>query len=432
MSENQRQVKKQYSISENDIDIIKAKMLEWASHFNIFAFYDNNYYTHDKYSKYECILGVTNTVPNISNLNQLQSQIEQQRGKWIMGHINYDYKNQIEQQLSSSKSPVIGFPECSFFLPEVVINISKDLKQLEIITSGRQHEEILNSVLSSIIKVDLPLPKISFTKTTTEEKYKVNVALLREHIAAGDCYEINYCIEGVAQTVSIDTVNVYKALNAKSPAPFATLYKLQDKYLMCASPERYIAKRAETIISQPIKGTAKRSEIEYLDVVNKSQLYTSEKERAENIMIVDLVRNDLSKNCKVGSINVEELFGIYSFPQVHQMISTITGTLAHNNIAKVIRDTFPMGSMTGAPKYKVMQLIDQYEDMRRELFSGTVGYIDPDGDIDFNVVIRSLHYNETAEVLCYRSGGAITFDSNPDDEWQEVLLKSAAIEQLFT
>jgi para-aminobenzoate synthetase component 1 len=149
-------------------------------------------------------------------------------------------------------------------------------------------------------------------------------------------------------------------------------------------------------------------------------------------MIVDLVRNDLARCCELGSVTVDELFGIYSFPQVHQMISTVSGRLRDDmSFADALKYSFPMGSMTGAPKVKVMELIETYEAARRELFSGTLGYITPGGDFDFNVVIRSLFYNENSKRLSYQTGGAITYDSTAEQEWEEMRLKAWALERIF-
>ena len=154
----------------------------------------------------------------------------------------------------------------------------------------------------------------------------------------------------------------------------------------------------------------------------------SAKDRSENVMVVDLVRNDLSKVCKEGTVRVDELYGIYSFPQVHQMISTVSGELKEEVcFTDILKATFPMGSMTGAPKNKVMHLIEKYEQTKRGIFSGAVGYISPNGDFDFNVVIRSIMYNADTSYLSFQTGSAITFYSDPEKEWEECLLKAEAI-----
>ena len=198
---------------------------------------------------------------------------------------------------------------------------------------------------------------------------------------------------------------------------------------MCASPERYLKKTGNTIISQPIKGTSKRDlHNKNTDEEIKNYLQKSLKEKSENVMVVDLVRNDLSKICREGSVQVKELFGIYSFPQVHQMISTVKGILENNiHWTDAVKATFPMGSMTGAPKKKVMQLIDEYESSARGLFSGSIGYVTPQADFDFNVVIRSIFYDDSNKFLSFLAGGGITFYSNAADEYEECMLKAAAI-----
>jgi para-aminobenzoate synthetase component 1 len=218
-----------------------------------------------------------------------------------------------------------------------------------------------------------------------------------------------------------------------SAAPFSALYKLHDKYLICASPERFLAKRENQLIAQPIKGTAARSADAAEDDRLKTMLQNSAKEQAENVMVVDLMRNDLSKVCDSGSVHVDELFGLYSFPQVYQLISTISGTVKNDlSFLEIIQAMFPMGSMTGAPKQRVLELIEQYEPTARGIFSGSLGYLSPDGDFDLNVVIRSIMYNDTARYLSYQAGSGLTFYSDAETEWEECLLKAAAIKKVLT
>lgn len=232
----------------------------------------------------------------------------------------------------------------------------------------------------------------------------------------------------------IEPLYIYQQLTAISPNPFASYYKLNDKYLLCASPERYLKKQGNQLISQPIKGTFKRNlQNTEADNALKQQLFTSHKDRTENVMVVDLVRNDLSRICKEGTVQVEELFGIYTYPQVHQMISTIVAEIdSTKGLADILQATFPMGSMTGAPKQKVMQLINQYEPTSRGLYSGAVGYITPTKDFDFNVVIRSILYNASSQFLSYQVGGGITFNSIAEQEYEECLLKAEAIRKVLT
>ncbi|MBL4592808.1 MAG: aminodeoxychorismate synthase component I, partial [Flavobacteriales bacterium] len=274
---------------------------------------------------------------------------------------------------------------------------------------------------------------IKIIQKTTKEDYLKNVKALKKHIQLGDIYEINYCQEYFAdpdsyRDVKISPIDIYIKLNQKSPTPFSCFVKCEDKYLMSASPERFINKKGNKIISEPIKGTIKRGETEQEDEDLKEQLFNDSKERSENVMIVDLVRNDLSKIANDNSVKVDELCGIYTFPQVHQMISTVSAEVKENiDFDQIIKATFPMGSMTGAPKIRAMELIEKYEKTKRGLYSGTIGYIDDKGDFDFNVVIRSILYNKENNYLSFIVGGAITNQSDAEKEYDECLLKAKAM-----
>jgi para-aminobenzoate synthetase component 1 len=420
-----------YPLASGQYKSIKQKMLNWAQQFSIFLFLDSNDYE-SAYGKYECLLGAGVLAGDkIDSLRALQTAHDTHQD-WLLGHITYDYKNNIEPKLSSQHPAKTGFPDLYFFRPEVVCYISSDTTAfvIETITS------IPGIIYAAIVSYDIPeplsLPKVDFKHTFGKEEYIDAINILRGHIGDGDCYEINFCTEGFADNVITDPLDVFHALNKLSPAPFAACYRLKDRYVMCASPERYIQKTGATLLAQPIKGTARRDADPQTDDKIKNALQQDIKERAENVMIVDLMRNDLARCCEPGSVQVDELFGIYSFPQVHQMISTVSGALKQNvPFTEAMRTTFPMGSMTGAPKMKVMELVDKYEHSRRELFSGTVGYITPGGDFDFNVIIRSLFYNAASNYLSYQTGGAITYDSVPEKEWEEMRLKAWALERIF-
>jgi para-aminobenzoate synthetase component 1 len=258
--------------------------------------------------------------------------------------------------------------------------------------------------------------------------YLEKVEKLRAAIALGDIYEVTFCQEFFAEYADIDPYQVYQNLNSVSPTPFSGFFKVADKYILSASPERFLCRRGDHLFSQPIKGTAKRSADSNEDEQIKTALLNNTKEQAENVMIVDLVRNDLTKSAVKGSVKVEELFGIYTFPQVHQMISTIScilNPLVHP--VDALKNTFPVGSMTGAPKVRAMELIEETECSRRGIYSGSFGYFEPDGDFDFNVVIRSILYNQSNRYLSFQVGGAITYASSPQAEYEECLLKASAI-----
>lgn len=408
-------------------------MLNWANRFNICCLLDSQQYLLPHHS-IECLMAAggrrTITASAGNALDKLQQFFEQEHD-WLFGHLSYDLKNELEP-LHSTKPDGIGFPDLFFFVPEIIIQLG--VEEISIGTSDNRQQEIYNEIMSMPVPGNEPAEKaISVQSRLSREEYIAVINRLKQHILRGDCYEINFCQEFFAENVSLDPLAVYRSLSNMSPNPFAAFYKLDDKFLLCASPERYLKKSGNKIFSQPIKGTWQRNVTDAgQDIKNKELLYNSAKDRSENVMIVDLVRNDLSRICEEGTVKVEELFGIYSFPQVHQMISTISGQLREGmDIMDAIRATFPMGSMTGAPKKRVMELIEQYEKTRRGIFSGAVGYITPQRDFDFNVVIRSILYNASSQYLSFPAGSGITWYSDPESEYEECLLKAAAIKKVL-
>jgi para-aminobenzoate synthetase component 1 len=405
-------------------------MLNFGKKFGIFCFLDNHEYDFNK--TYECIAGVGSvrsfSLAGGAGLDLLDQFLAQNR-EWYFGHIAYDLKNEIED-LSSLNFDSILYPNLHFFIPEIILIVSKDELKIGVYPDHNADlifEEIINS--QDEIKSTGKSPELE--SRFSRDEYINIIKKLQQHILRGDCYEINFCQEFYLNNLVINPVEVYKKLSVLSPNPFSAFYKYEDKYLMCASPERYLKKTGNTIISQPIKGTSKRIQSDLrADEDQKKELQQNEKERAENIMIVDLVRNDLARICSEASVNVREFLKIYSFPQVHQMVSTITGTLRESvTFSEILKATFPMGSMTGAPKKRVMELIEKYEKTKRGLFSGALGYINPTGDFDFNVVIRSLLYNESKQYLSVQAGSAITFKSIPENEYEECLVKISAMKK---
>ena len=404
-------------------------MLNWANQFNIFCFLDNHDYHRDT-AAFDCILAAgcnrSITLPRGNAFTSLKDFYEKKPG-WLFGHLGYGLKNELES-LPYRQNEFIDFGLGFFFEPEVVVRLQNN--ELSI-TSSFSNVEIIFSEIeeqSETIATGVPI-NVTVEAGISKEKYIDAINALRQHIIKGDCYEINYCQQFSSQNAVINPLYTYNRLVNLSPNPFAALYKLEDKYCMCASPERYLKKSGRQIISQPIKGTIKRNnENTREDDANREQLFSSSKERSENVMVVDLVRNDLSKICKEGTVEVQELFGIYSFPQLHQMISTIKGELADDlHWTDAIKATFPMGSMTGAPKKRVMELIDDYETNARGLFSGAIGYVTPNGDFDFNVVIRSIFYDDANKKLSFSAGAGITFNSIAQKEYEESMLKAEAI-----
>ena len=400
-------------------------MLNYTKRFNICCLLDSHEYSS---SIYECLLGVGSIEMVEGVEGTALASLEKFRlahHDWIFGHLSYELKNEIEL-LDSAFPPGIGFPALFFFVPRVVVILRTN--QVLIGSFENDHDEIFYA-LSSGISIEFSVSEMIALKSRfSEAEYIETVVKLKSHILRGDCYEINFCQEFYSENAHVDPVIIYKKLARLSPNPFAAFYKLNNYYCICQSPERFLKKTGDEITSQPIKGTAARNaKNELADIENLEDL-SSPKERSENVMIVDLVRNDLSRICKEGSVKVEELFGIYPFPQVYQMISTITGIVDKDMpIDQILRATFPMGSMTGAPKLKVMKLIDLYERSSRGLFSGSIGYVSPSNDFDFNVVIRSILYDSDDNYLSVHAGSAITFYSDPKKEYAECLLKISAM-----
>lgn len=367
---------------------------------------------------------------NEANLIALAHTSFVQKNNWQFGFVSYDYKNHIEPQLQSNNLDVVQFAEKHFFTPELLFQIA-DHEVVIDYDSEHYTDQQVHHLFYDLSKVELgvmPNAGIKITPRLSKEAYLNNVKALQKHIQLGDIYEVNFCQEFYAEPVNIDPIALYFKLNEKSPTPFSCFVKYEDNYLLSASPERFLKKQGRQIISQPIKGTIRRGTNEEEDQLLKEQLLNDPKERSENIMIVDLVRNDLTKIASKNSVKVDELCGIYTFPQVHQMISTVSAELKEEvSFNEIINATFPMGSMTGAPKIRAMELIEQYETSKRGIYSGTVGYIDSFGNFDFNVVIRSILYNKDNQYLSFFVGGAITHLSDPEKEYEECLLKAKAM-----
>ena len=418
-----------------DIENFKNQLLTWAQQFDDVVWLDSNNYEQN-YSSYDAVLAVdaftsiqTDYFQGFVKLKEYYSTTKD----WIFGYLTYDLKNDVEV-LKSNNYDALGFPDLYFFQPKKLyllkgnqveiqyLNCVDDELEADLNTIKNIKEEQSDSLCSDI-KIKLRIHK---------DEYFDKVNTMLTHIHRGDIYEANFCQEFFAENTCINPLETYKKLNNISKPPFASFVKLEDKYVLCASPERYIKKEDDIIISQPIKGTAERSEGIAEDNQLKTDLLNDEKERSENIMIVDLVRNDLSKTALKGSVEVKELCKIYTFDQVHQMISTVTSKVdVKTHPIDIIKSTFPMGSMTGAPKISAMKIIEHLEETKRGVYSGAIGYFSPNGDFDFNVVIRSILYNATKKYVSYSVGGAITAKSIPLKEYEECLVKAKAMREVL-
>ena len=412
-----------------DTSFLKRKLVSWAGNFACAVVFDHNQFSQptedtDYIVAADTLDAVTftpeNIFPSVAAFHDLHKD-------WLFGYLTYDVKNEIEPGVlfdNPCHIDGIQFPIAHFFRPKHIIRIAKDLLTIESVESP---DSVYASIMSTDFSTAVAAKSANLKLRMQKEDYFSRIGKLQQHIVDGDVYEVNFCQEFYAEAYDADPVSLFNKLTAINPAPFATFLKQEGKYLIAASPERFIRKQNNTIFSQPMKGTLARAHAGS-DLATINKLRNDPKERSENVMIVDLVRNDLARSAITGSVKVDELFGIYSFATVHQMVSTISAELSpHLHFMDAIRNAFPMGSMTGAPKIKAMQLISEYEMTKRGLYSGTVGYITPDGDFDFCVVIRSLLYNSDNRYLSFQTGSAITHDSIPEKEYEESMLKAKAL-----
>ena len=429
-----------YSIKS--ISNLNEKLLQWAQQYETAVWLDSNHHNQG-YTSFHSILAVdeftsiqTDVVNAFEKLKEYQSITQD----YLFGYLSYDVKNATEN-LTSTNSDGLGFAELFFFQPQKILFIKNDSIEFQYLTMV---DDEIDTDFEAICTQEIKQKNTTSTRLENggnivikpriqKQDYLFKVGEILEHIHKGDIYEANFCQEFYAENTRINPLDIYEDLNTISEAPFASFLKIDSQYLLCASPERYLKKEGAKIISQPIKGTAKRLVDLQEDQKTATALSKDIKERSENIMIVDLVRNDLSKSAKKGSVRVEELCKVSSFKQVHQMISTVVSELKDDvHLVDVIKDTFPMGSMTGAPKISAMKIIETIEETKRGLYSGTVGYFTPMGNFDFNVVIRSILYDSEKKYLSFSVGSAITAKSTPEKEYEECLLKAKAMQFVLT
>ena len=418
-----------YKFIEDPI-AFKKQLISWGQQFREITFLDSNSFS-DEYSSFDCVLAVdafTSIKTDFHNAFEDLKQYQQTTKDWLFGYLSYDLKNDVEH-LESNNFDGLGFADLFFFQPKKLFLLKGN--QLEIQYLNMCDDELEDdfkeiSVYSPVFSAQKS--EIEIKQRISKDSYLEKVGKMLEHIHQGAVYEANFCMEFYVENSKINPLEKFLKLNEISQAPFSVFFKNNKQFLLSASPERYIKKEGENLISQPIKGTSKRFSNPVEDEISKNSLLLDPKERSENIMITDLVRNDLSRTAQKSTVAVKELCGIYSFLQVHQMISTITSKM-DSKYAPVdgLRTTFPMGSMTGAPKYAAMKIIEELEETKRGLYSGAVGYFTPNGDFDFNVVIRSILYNEERQYVSFSVGSAITSLSVPEKEYEECFVKAKAM-----
>ncbi|MFY0644821.1 MAG: anthranilate synthase component I family protein [Bacteroidia bacterium] len=412
--------KLQSLLDKEGLDQFKLRCYCYSRHFKHAMILDSCELDSGVYKgNYEFIaaFGSNNLITTLDGLLQLEKN-------WVFGILPYDLKNRMED-LQSQNPSYLNQEEVSFFIPTTVLTI--DREGMLIVQSGSLKEFFYEQVQ----RPPHLLENLKRVNPLVKEDYLSRVENIKELIRDGEVYELNYTLEHQYEFSEFDSLAFHIDLIERSPVPMASYFKYENKELCGASMERFLAKNEERVVSQPIKGTIRKGKDEQEDKELITALYQSVKDRAENVMIVDLVRNDLSRICKTGTVSVDELFGIYSYLQLHQMISTISGELDSNNLSEIMQACFPMGSMTGAPKIAAMQSIEELENYKRGWYSGALGYIDPNNNFDFNVVIRSLICQHGEKKISYSAGGAITIDSIAENEWLECLLKTQAIEKIL-
>lgn len=410
----------------------KRKLLHWAASHAYCVCLDSCATSVDQYGQYDFLIGVAvgDNALLVNGLDALEDGMLADSNVWRFGYFSYDLKAAIEPRLTNELPASISADAMQFFVADVVIAKLRDSDVVRF--ECGYSAEILREIEAQAVASSEVIDFSGFESNFTEVEYCATISQLREHIRQGDCYEINLSQNFVAAVGLPSPMALWEDLISASPVPFAGFGKWNALHLLCASPERFLQLRDGQLLTQPIKGTAPRSADPVQDAALAQQLRSSEKELAENVMIVDLSRNDLHRSCVVGTVAVPHLFEVQHFPQVHHLVSTVCGDKRQDVSAmQAIRHTFPPGSMTGAPKVRVCELIAQYERSARGLYAGALGYIAPGGDFDFNVVIRSLVYDADSHALSYHVGGAITWDSEPTSEYAETLLKAAAISRLF-
>ncbi len=355
---------------------------------------------------------------------------------FLFGYIPYDQKNQFLPKSISSNKSFHGFESTSFFEADGVL-ILKD--NISLFFGTKVEYEIIKSKLENFAETQKATdesctssPSISLAHETNKKTYISNVKKIKQHIQNGDIYEVNYCINFKTEKAQINSLKVYEKLRNNTRAPFSAKVHFDNLIVLSASPERFLNKSYNILSSQPIKGTIKRGQTESEDIELKKTLLEDQKEIAENVMIVDLVRNDLSKIALKSTVNLKELCQLYTFKTVHQLISTIQCEIhSQTKTFDILKSLFPMGSMTGAPKISATNVIERFENFKREIYSGAIGYIAPNKSFDFNVVIRSIVHNQSKNTLSISVGSAITAKSAPESEYNECLLKLDAIQSVL-
>lgn len=348
----------------------------------------------------------------------LDAYLNQNEKEYRVGFMSYPSRNS-----QANPSEKIDFPTIGFFVPRYVVEIDEKgtltyLKGNKDNYSSRKIEDFLNHSKKENNN------KIRLQSQLSKSEYLSRIHALQTAMKNEDVCVAVFCQTFYAAQHKINPKTTYFHLNKRSKSPFSCFLQWDEKYVLSASPERFIKKEGNKLITQPIKGTARRGTTKSEDNRFKEELISSQKEREENTLVVQGIKDELAQIAYRNSIDVESFFQVHTFETVHQLISTISAELPSDiTFGTLLNAVFPMGSMVGFPKVKALELLNKYENFDRGLYSGTIGYIKPNGDFDFNVVIRSILYDNERENIMCPVGGGITLQSSPEDEYNECLIK---------
>ncbi|HLW40449.1 MAG TPA: chorismate-binding protein [Brumimicrobium sp.] len=378
---------------------------------NIFTYFTNNKdFTLLAFDAITCFEG--------DDVDALDAFLNRHKEDYRFGFVSYTSHNH-----PSNKKDKIGFPKIGFFVPRYVVEIDKKgtltyLKGNKNGYSSRKIDGFLNHSKGESRN------QVQLESQLTQSEYLTQINALQADMNREKVGVVVFCQEFYAEKQEINPKTTYFQLNQKSKSPFSCFVQWNEKYVLSASPERFIKKEGTKLITQPIKGTAKRGKTQEEDEAFKNRLLSSEKEIEENTLVVEGIKNDLMQVAKKETVDVESFSQIHSFETVHQLISTISAEIEpETSFGTILKTVFPMGSMVGFPKEKALKLLDKYEAFNRGLYSGTIGYIQPNGNFDFNVVIRSILYDDENKTIICPVGGGITLQSSPEDEYNECLIK---------
>ena len=349
-----------------------------------------------------------------------------------LGYFSYDLGRSIEE-LPVIAEQDVTLPEMQIGIYDWAVIVDHQQQKTWLVGQGRdertfqQWDDLVEKLQERAGKsITSPFQVTSEINSNLEKPaYASAFDRIKHYIHEGDCYQVNLAQRFTAK-VQGDAWDAYLRLRNQNPAPFAAYMTIEDGFVLSSSPERFLLIRDGAVETRPIKGTRPRDEDIDRDQALADELRNSKKDQAENVMIVDLLRNDIGKNCALGSVSVPKLFAIESYKTVHHLVSTVTGRLAEDkHVLDLIRGAFPGGSITGAPKLRSMEIIEELEPHRRSVYCGSIGYISFDGQTDTNIAIRTMVWNQ--DKIHVWAGGGIVMDSRMESEYQETYDKAAAM-----